>query len=241
MRAGAGAGAGAGAAATAPLGDGPLWPARSTVRQQRAGEPAGADPTVRSAPVTAGGANGTRVMAGDGYQQGAATRAYPGGAAPYQGGRQPAEPQQRGVASVPQPVHRPYGEEPEQPPVEPDRDRLRPLPGARLHTLRRGIGLSITGALFAFVCWGVFAIANRDAKLVNNFMMFVLVLVIAVGLFALCRLIGRLVIEGMMHRSRASARLSHLAVAAYLVAAGCSFAARVDWVSQAYHWVAGQL
>ncbi|WP_207124795.1 protein kinase domain-containing protein [Actinocatenispora comari] len=236
----------AGAGATAPLGDSPLWPARSTVRQQRAGEPAGADPTVRSAPVPAGGANGTRVMAGDGYRQGAATRAYPGGTAPYQGGRQPgeqprAEPQQRGVASVPQPAHRPYGEEPEQPPAEPDRDRLRPLPGARLHTLRRGIGLSITGALFAFVCWGVFAIANRDAKLVNNFMMFVLVLVIAVGLFALCRLIGRLVIEGMMHRSRASARLSHLAVAAYLVAAGCSFAARVDWVSQAYHWVAGQL
>ncbi|WP_203960536.1 protein kinase domain-containing protein [Actinocatenispora thailandica] len=246
----------AGASAGSPDA-GPMWPARATVRQQRGTAPTGADPTVRSAPVAAGGANGTRVMAGPGqtgrYQQGAATRAYPGGAPPYQGGNEPAPPyqgggqpahpeqQRRGVASVPQPAHRPYGEEPEQPPAEPEHDRLRPLPGARLHTLRRGIGLSITGALFAFVCWGVYAIANRDAKLANNFMMFVLVLVIAVGLFALCRLIGRLVIEGMMHRSRASARLSHLAVAAYLVAAGCGFAARVDWVSQAYHWVAGQL
>ncbi|HEY3503363.1 MAG TPA: hypothetical protein VGN37_11345 [Actinocatenispora sp.] len=152
------------------------------------------------------------------------------------------EQQQRGVAAVPQAPRRPDDGDDGGPPAPPEPDRgLRPLPGARLDTLRRGMGLSVTGALFAFVCWGIWAIANRHAEFVNNLVMFVLALAIAVGLFALCRLVGRLVIEGMMHRSRASARLSHLAVGIYLVITGISFASRVSWINSAYNWIVQQI
>lgn len=220
----AGAVAGAGAAALAA--DRPLWPDApaepATVRTA-------SDATVRT--PTAPPVDRTRVAG----PVPPAPRNEPGTRVmePY---RAP-EPQQRGVAAVPQAPRRPdHDDTGSTPPEEPDRP-MRPLPGARIDTLRRGMGLSVTGALFSFVCWGIWAIANRNAQFLNNLVMFLLVLAIAVGLFALCRLVGRLVIEGMMHRSRASARLSHLAVGIFLVVTGVSFASRVSWINYAYNWI----
>ncbi len=263
-------GSNATAAAAMSAADGPLWPDRPdeqnprtkrmdrdepTVRNSRSGPAAGngrPDRTVRAelagadrtrvngsvpGPGQQSGGSGTRVMPGPGQQNGPG-QGGPGQSRPPQ--QQQPVPGMRGVAAVPSPATRRRDDDTG--PAEPEqREPLRPLPGARLDTLRRGMGLSVTGALFSFVCWGIWAIDNRHASFAGNAMMFVVVLAIAVGLFALCRLVGRLVIEGMMRRSRASARLSHLAVAIFLVATGISFAGRVSWVEVAYHWIRVQL
>ncbi|MGA8113883.1 MAG: hypothetical protein WCA46_09495 [Actinocatenispora sp.] len=190
-------------------GDDPTGSTRRTVPDRtRVGGPVAGQPHE---------AAGTRVMAG-----GAQVPAV-------------ARPELRGVAAVPQQA--PRRGDYEEPPGPDQHEPRRPLPGASMDTLRRGMGISMTGAMFSFVCWGIWAIANRNASFVSNLLMFVFVLAIAVGLFALCRLTGRLVIEGLMHRSRSSARLSHLAVGIYLVATGVSFASRVQWITTAYTWI----
>jgi hypothetical protein len=59
---------------------------------------------------------------------------------------------------------------------------------------------------------------------------FGLVLVVAAGLFALARLLGKHVIERAMGRPRHTARLSHLLVAAFLVLVGLSYLRETPWV-----------
>jgi hypothetical protein len=224
----------------------PLWPAQSdqaepsTVRSPAPLRPAPGPGGAPGVGPAAGQPAATRVAAehdgGLRTARGTRVMAAPNGGPPS--GRPPAE--LRGVAAVPRPA--PPRQDDESGSPEPSGPPpLRPLPGARLDSLRRGMGISVTCALFSFVCWGIWAIANRDASFTGNLMMFVFVLLIAVGLFVLCRLMGRLVIEGMMRRSRASARLSHLAVGAYLIAAGVSFAGQVGWVHMAYEWIASQI
>jgi hypothetical protein len=58
-------------------------------------------------------------------------------------------------------------------------------------------------------------------------------------LFALCRVVGRIVLEKQFHRVRRSARGSHLAVTVFLIGVGVAFLRQTDWVMQAYHWVLG--
>jgi threonine/homoserine/homoserine lactone efflux protein len=106
-----------------------------------------------------------------------------------------------------------------------------------MEVLRRGSEISVTTALFAFVCWGLWDFDNRDSPQVNLILSLVVVLLVAVGLFVLCRFIGRLVISGWLHRVRRSARLSHLAVGVYLVVCGISFLERVSWFDSAYNAV----
>jgi hypothetical protein len=107
--------------------------------------------------------------------------------------------------------------------------------------LRRGSEISITTALFAFVCWGFWDFDNRESPQVNLILTLVVVLLVAVGLFVLCRFVGRLVIVGWLHKVRRGARLSHLAVGVYLVVCGISFLEKVSWFNTAYDHVVGWL
>jgi hypothetical protein len=66
-------------------------------------------------------------------------------------------------------------------------------------------------------------------------------LVVAAGLFALCRLVGRIVLERQFHRVRRSARGAHLVTAIFLVGVGVAFLRQTDWVMTAFHWVADQV
>lgn len=107
-----------------------------------------------------------------------------------------------------------------------------------LAQLRRGGEWSAAGALFAFVCWGIWAISGRG-NLGAPLLTFVLSLLTAAGLFGLARLIGRLVLERQLGRIRRSARGAHLVTAVFLVGVGVAYLQQTEWVVTAWNWVTG--
>ncbi|MFC3500881.1 hypothetical protein ACFOOK_07890 [Micromonospora krabiensis] len=102
--------------------------------------------------------------------------------------------------------------------------------------LKRGGEWSTAGALFAFVCWGIWAISG-EGNLTGPFLIFVLSLLVAVGLFALSRLVGRVVIERQMGRVRRSARGAHLVTALFLAGLGVAWLQQTEWVVSAWNWI----
>ena len=120
-------------------------------------------------------------------------------------------------------------------------------PGAEVpaahHTmrdLRRGGEWTGAALLFAFVCWGIWAISAHGSVL-TSVIVFVLSLCVAAGLFALSRLVGRVVLEKQFHRVRRTARGSHLVVALFLTGVGVTYLRQTQWVMDAYHWVLGHM
>ena len=63
-----------------------------------------------------------------------------------------------------------------------------------MRDLRRGGEWTTAALLFAFVCWGIWAISN-GGSMTTPIIVFALSVVVAAGLFALSRLIGRIVLE----------------------------------------------
>ena len=105
-----------------------------------------------------------------------------------------------------------------------------------LRDLRGGGEWTTAAVLFAFVCWGLWAIAS-DGNLPRSVIVFALSLIVAAGLFALCRLVGRIVLEKHLHRVRRSALGSHLVTSVFLVGVGLAHLQQIDWVMQGYNWV----
>ncbi|HEX7744621.1 MAG TPA: hypothetical protein VF462_05090 [Micromonosporaceae bacterium] len=108
--------------------------------------------------------------------------------------------------------------------------------GYRMAQLRRGRQWSTTGAVFALVCWGIWA-ASSLGNLGSPMATLVITSLVAVGLFALARLVGRLVWERQLGRVRRSARGAHLVTAVFLVAVGVAFLRQTEWVVTAWNWV----
>jgi hypothetical protein len=104
--------------------------------------------------------------------------------------------------------------------------------------LRRGGEWSTAALLFAFVCWGIWAISN-GGDLSTPIIVFLLSVIVAAGLFTLSRWVGRIVLEKQFHRVRRSARGSHLVAAIFLVGVGVAHLQQTDWVMSAFHWVVG--
>lgn len=156
----------------------------------------------------------------------------------------PAPAFQRGVAHV-QPV-RPRTEPFPVAPHEPtgtgwpgaEEPQARMPVGSQLRQLRRGGGWSTFGVLFAFVCWGIWAISSRG-DLTTPVLVFVLTLVVAVGVFALARVVGRLVLERQFRRTRRTARGAHLVTALFLVGFGVACLRQTGWVMEAWRWAVG--
>jgi serine/threonine protein kinase len=142
------------------------------------------------------------------------------------------------VARSPEPsgYAAPEGGQPDGPAVSGARVRR---PRVNLRTLRRGGGWTIAGASFAILCWFVWAAANRKSGAVLAPGFLVATAVVAAGLFVVLRLLGRLVIEGWMHKSRRGAHGAHLGTAAFLIAVGVTYLQETAWVMQAYRWVRG--
>ncbi|WBB79605.1 hypothetical protein O7606_26255 [Micromonospora sp. WMMD882] len=103
---------------------------------------------------------------------------------------------------------------------------------------RNGAEWSAAGALFAFVCWGVWAISARG-DLTSPVVTFLLTLLVAAGLFALSRLLGRLVWERQLRRVRRSARGAHAVTAVFLAGVGIAYLQQTEWVVSAWNWITG--
>lgn len=144
-----------------------------------------------------------------------------------------------GVARVPR--SRPPVDEPH-PPMMPETVEWavpsRPPLRHRMAQLRQGGGFTLAGALFAFVCWGIWAIAARG-DLTSPVLIFLLSLGVAAGLFALCRVLGRLVLERQLGRIRRGARGSHLVTGLFLVGVGVGYLRQTEWVMNLWNWVTG--
>jgi hypothetical protein len=125
---------------------------------------------------------------------------------------------------------------PEAPPT-PVGPRGMPL-SYHLERLREGGRFSAIGALFAFVCWGIWAISTRGS-LGGPVLVFLLTLLVAVGLFGLARLLGLVILERQLHRVRRSARGAHLVAGIFLVGVGFSYLRQTEWVMSVWNWFAG--
>jgi hypothetical protein len=115
-------------------------------------------------------------------------------------------------------------------------DERRPL-GWHMQQLRRGGEWSFAGLLFAFVCWGIWAISSDGESLTTPVVVFVVSLLVAAGLFALSRLVGRLVLERQFGRVRRTARGSHLVAGVFLVGVGLAHLQQTEWVMTAFNWI----
>ncbi|BFU46481.1 DNA-directed RNA polymerase II [Krasilnikovia sp. MM14-A1004] len=110
--------------------------------------------------------------------------------------------------------------------------------GWHVQQLRRGSEWSTAALLWAFVCWGIWAISS-DGTLTVPIIIFVLCVVVAAGLFALSRFVGRLVLERQFGRVRRTAKGSHLVAALFLVGVGFAHLQQTAWVMRSYHFVVG--
>ena len=108
------------------------------------------------------------------------------------------------------------------------------------HELRRGSEWTTAAALFAFVCWGVWALSG-GGSLGTSIIVLVVTLAVAVGVFCLARVVGYYVLERTLHRQRRSARGSHLVTALFLAGVGVTDLQQTEWVMTAWNWVSGQI
>lgn len=137
------------------------------------------------------------------------------------------------AAVVPKPPQGPDVTPPPQAPRRPPRAPMR----YQMQTLKRGGGWTWFGAVIAFLGWSIWAIDNRGYNLFVPLLAFALVLLVGAGLFVVLRLVGRLVLERWLGRTRRSAVLSHLGTAAYLATVGVEYLRQTPWVMHAVAWV----
>ncbi|WP_033344513.1 hypothetical protein [Catenuloplanes japonicus] len=102
--------------------------------------------------------------------------------------------------------------------------------------LRRGREWAGLGVVFSFVCWGIWAIWD-GGQFAGSALIYAMTLLVAVGLFALARLVGRLVWERQLGRVRRSARGAYLVVGVFLIGVGFSFLRQTEWVMDVWGWI----
>jgi hypothetical protein len=111
--------------------------------------------------------------------------------------------------------------------------------GLRMQQLRQGGEWSFAAALFAFVCWGIWAISSDGEDLTTPMLVFGVSLLVAVGLFALARVLGRVVLEKQLGRVRRTARGAHMVAGVFMVGVGFAHLRQTQWIVDAWNWVAG--
>jgi hypothetical protein len=109
---------------------------------------------------------------------------------------------------------------------------------AHLRRLADGWGFSAAGLMIAFIGWGVWAAAGRG-RLASPLAAFALVLAVGAGLFAVSRLSGRVVWEGLMGRQRRTARLAHAMTGLFFAVTGFAYLGQTSWVVSALTWLRG--
>lgn len=136
----------------------------------------------------------------------------------------------RGVAA---PSHERFAD-PETAPTSPPAPESPKLPwrgpGGRLERLSGGGEFTVVGVLFAFVCWGIWAIDNSANGFGDNLLVFILVIAVAAGVFTLARLTGYWLLERTLGKNRQTARMSHLASGAFLFVIGMQWLSSVSFI-----------
>ena len=107
---------------------------------------------------------------------------------------------------------------------------------AGMRRLANGKGLSATGLLIAFIGWGIWAAAGRGT-IETPALGFGIVLAVAVGVFAVCRLLGRFFLVRIMGRERRTARAAHAVTGLFLAACGAYYLGQTSWVQDGFDWV----
>jgi hypothetical protein len=110
----------------------------------------------------------------------------------------------------------------------------------RWSELRRGSEWTNAAVLFAFVCWGVWALSG-GGPLGTPVIVFLVTLLVAVGVFCLARVLGYLMLERGLGRIRRSARGSHLVAGLFLAGVGIAYLQQTAWVMTAFRWLAHQV
>ncbi|MBT8226850.1 MAG: hypothetical protein HKP61_16195 [Dactylosporangium sp.] len=107
-------------------------------------------------------------------------------------------------------------------------------------TLKRGWELTGLGGLLAFVCWGIWAVSS-GGKMVSPLIAFMIVPCVALGVFSLSRMVGRLLLEQRLGRTRRSARGAHAVTGLFLAVVGIAYLQQTPWVVDFETWVKSQL
>jgi hypothetical protein len=110
--------------------------------------------------------------------------------------------------------------------------------GEGVASLKKGWQFTAVGAGFAFVSWGLWALSNHGS-VSTPFTGFIVVLAVASGVFALTRLLGRLILVRRMGRTRRTARVAHALTGLYLAAAGVAYLRQNPWVIDLITWLNG--
>ena len=185
-------------------------------------------------PGTSGPGSGAKPGSG-GPGQGGSGQGGPG-----QGGNRPAFNQGRAQVGAQGPATRSYPAHDETyggtPGWRGSDAAPRPPLRHQIRQLRKGGEWTTVGGLFGFICWGIWAISMRG-NLTVPVLAFVLVLLIAGGVFALSRLLGMLILERGFGRTRNSARISHMITGLFLAGAGVAYLKQTEWVVAAWNWV----
>jgi hypothetical protein len=151
---------------------------------------------------------------------------------PFSRGRAQVTPRTQQFRAEHEPTGTGWPEEPGHPPREPQS-----LSG-RIRQLRRGSEWSNAALIFAFVCWGIWVLSSHGS-FTTAMVVFLIAVCVATGVFALSRLVGRLVLERQMGRTRNTARGSHMIAGIFLVGVGFAHLQQTEWVMDAFHWVTG--
>jgi hypothetical protein len=115
-------------------------------------------------------------------------------------------------------------------PAMPLRDRMR--------LLRSGGGWTAAGSIVLLICWALWAVSSSGGLDASGPILLI-VLLVAAGVFVLCRLVGGIVLERMLSRTRRSAVLSHMTIGLFLAVVGFKLLSEVDWVISAWNFVSG--
>ncbi|MBB2948120.1 hypothetical protein FB565_007891 [Actinoplanes lutulentus] len=107
-----------------------------------------------------------------------------------------------------------------------------------IRRLRRGSEWSNAPLIFAFISWGIWVLSS-DGSMLTPIIVFVTSLVVAAGVFALSRLVGRVVLERQLGRQRHTARGAHMAAGVFLIGVGLAHLQQTEWVMTAVNWVTG--
>jgi hypothetical protein len=115
-------------------------------------------------------------------------------------------------------------------PAMPMRDRLR--------LMRIGSGWTVAGSTLLLGCWMLWAI-DSGIQFSGAVLTLAIIAGVALGLFVLCRLVGGIVLERMLSRTRRGAVLSHLTIGLFLTVVAFSLLSQVDWVIAAWNFLRG--